>query len=108
MISSMTLRMTAKVVVKHVEPKVRQQCGWPLQGPKTTQPRQVERPVVLVIEEKPEIVSPIGILPTVTASAIPGIGQSMAPGTRRESSSTISFSIGTSYPPKSRMLFPTR
>jgi hypothetical protein len=50
--------MTARTVVKFPEPKPRQKCGWPSQSPRfRIQSRYLERPVVLVIEEKPEVVS---------------------------------------------------
>jgi hypothetical protein len=50
--------MTARTLVKFPEPKARQQCGWPSQLPKSkVKSRYLERPLVLVIEEKPEVVS---------------------------------------------------
>jgi hypothetical protein len=55
--SNMTFRMTARTFVKFPEPEVRQQYGWPYPllwaGVAF---RYLERPVVLLIEEKPEIV----------------------------------------------------
>jgi hypothetical protein len=54
----MTFRMTARTVVRVPEPKVKQQCGWYSQLPsRPTQSSYSTRDLVLVIEEKPEIVS---------------------------------------------------
>jgi len=60
----MTFRMTARTVVKVPEPKPRQQCGWRSQSLSTeVQSRYLESPIVLVIEESPEIVSLIRFTP---------------------------------------------
>jgi len=52
---NVTCRMTAKTAVKTAAPKSKPKCGWPYPAVNNDGQSQVlERPIVLVIEEKPD------------------------------------------------------